>query len=251
MRVALAQVVIFASAAACSSGVTVPSLAGGPGGSDGGGGGGGGVDGGGSGGAAGSYVGPSESGRATYYAADGSGNCSFDPSPNDLDVAAMDDPEWNGSAVCGECVAVAGPKGDVTVRIVDRCPECEMGHLDLSQSAFAKIADVSAGNVAITWHVVECNVSGPVTYHYKDGTSQYWTAIQVRNSRLPITSLEIQGASGFAPVNRESYNYFVDASGAGAAAITVRITSLDGQELVDTLTPPASDISVTGGVQFQ
>ena len=163
----------------------------------------------------------------------------------------MDNPEWNNSAVCGECFAVTGPKGSVTVRIVDQCPECETGHLDLSQSAFAKIADVSAGNVPITWQVVECNVTGPVVYHYKDGTSQYWTAIQVRNSRLPVTSLEIQSGGSFSAVDRLDYNSFVDANGAGAGQVTVRITSIDGQQLVDTLTPPASDISVTGGAQFK
>ncbi|MGH7330711.1 MAG: expansin EXLX1 family cellulose-binding protein, partial [Polyangiaceae bacterium] len=127
MRIATFSVVIFTFAAACSSGVTIPSLAGGPGGSDAGGGGGGGGGGDDAGGApsggTGNYVGKSENGRATYYDADGSGNCSFDPSPNDLDVAAMDDPEWNNSAVCGECVAITGPNGNVTVRIVDRCPE--------------------------------------------------------------------------------------------------------------------------------
>jgi hypothetical protein len=55
-----------------------------------------------------------------------------------LNVAAMDQPEWNGSDVCGECVAIDGPKGSVTVRIVDLCPECEMGHLDLSQQALPR-----------------------------------------------------------------------------------------------------------------
>jgi hypothetical protein len=92
--------------------------------------------------------------------------------------------------VCGECVAVTGPKGSVTVRIVDLCPECEPGHLDLSQQAFAQIADVSAGKVPITWKVVPCSVTGNVEYQIKDGSSQYWTAIQVRNSRLPVAKLE-------------------------------------------------------------
>lgn len=239
----------FLSASACLFAVGV--LACGSDASSGNGSGGNGGGGGGGGGGGSNYVGKSESGVATYYAADGSGNCSFDPSPNDLDVAAMDDPEWDNSNVCGECVAVTGPKGSVTVRIVDRCPECETGHLDLSESAFAKIADVSAGRVPITWKVVACNVTGPVSYHYKDGTSQYWTAIQVRNTRLPVKSLEIQSGGTFSPVNRESYNYFVDASGAGAGSVTVRITSIDGQQLVDTLTAPASDVSVAGAAQFQ
>jgi len=203
------------------------------------------------GGGAGPALGAPESGVATYYAADGSGNCSFDPSPNDLDVAAMDDVEYAGSAVCGACVAVKGPKGSVTLRIVDRCPECERGHLDLSKEAFAKIADVSAGRVPISWQVVPCAVTGDVGYHYKDGTSQYWTAIQVRNHRLPIAKLEIQKGGGFVAVSREPYNYFVLGSGAGPGPVTVRITSADGQTLTDTLPAAASDVSAQGAGQFK
>jgi expansin (peptidoglycan-binding protein) len=205
----------------------------------------------GAGGGTGNYTGKSETGVATYYAATGAGNCSFDATPDDLDVAAMDAPEYDNSNVCGECVAITGPKGNVTVRIVDQCPECEVGHLDMSQSAFAKIADVSAGKVPITWNVVECNVTGPLSYHYKDGSSQYWTAIQVRNSRLPIATLEIQNGSNFTAIDRADYNYFVDASGAGTGSVTVRVTSIDGEQVTDTLTAPASDVSVTGTAQFK
>src|SRR5215471_10133845 len=179
---------------------------------------------------------PPENGRATYYAADGSGNCMFDPSPNDLDVAAMDGPEYANSEVCGECVAIQGPKGNVTVRIVDQCPDCEAGHLDLSQEAFAKIADVSAGNVPITWSVVPCNVTGNVAYRFKEGSSQYWTAIQVRNHRLPITSLAWNNSGNWEDVPRQDYNYFVVDSGVGTAGpFDVRITAADGQTLLDTL----------------
>lgn len=205
----------------------------------------------GGGGGTGSYAGASETGVATYYAATGAGNCSFDATPNDLDVAAMDAPEYDNSNVCGECVAITGPKGNVTVRIVDQCPECETGHLDLSQEAFAKIADVSAGKVPITWNVVECDVTGPLSYRYKDGSSQYWTAIQVLNSRLPIKSLEIETGGTFTGVDRADYNYFVDASGAGAGSVTVRVTSIDGQQITDTLSAPASDVTVAGTSQFK
>ncbi len=201
--------------------------------------------------ATGSYAGASETGVATYYAATGAGNCSFDATPDDLDVAAMDAPEYDNSNVCGECVAITGPKGNVTVRIVDQCPECEKGHLDLSQEAFAKIADVSAGKVPITWNVVECNVTGPLSYRYKDGSSQYWTAIQVLNSRLPIASLAIESGGAFTNVDRADYNYFVDASGAGAGQVTVRVTSIDGQQITDTLSAPASDVTVAGTSQFK
>lgn len=195
-------------------------------------------------------LGQPENGHATYYAADGSGNCGFDPS-NDLDVAAMDASEWNGSAVCGECVAITGPKGNVTVRIVDQCPDCEQGHLDLSQSAFAKIADVSAGNVPITWQVVACNASGPVQYFIKDGSSQYWTAIQVRSSKYAISKLEYKtGAGTYTNVTRADYNYFVVDQGVGPGPYTVRITSSTGATLEDTMPAVVASTTVTGAGQF-
>lgn len=191
-----------------------------------------------------------EQGRATYYAADGTGACSFDASPSDLDVAAMDAPEWDDSGVCGACVSVEGPKGTVTVRIVDECPECEPGHLDLSQEAFAKIADVSAGNVAVTWTVVPCDVTGNLAYRYKEGTSQWWTAIQVRNSRRAIQTLEWKQNGAWTTIDRQSYDYFVVDSGVGPNPIQVRATAVTGEQIVDMLPAPASALLVQGSAQF-
>jgi expansin (peptidoglycan-binding protein) len=191
-----------------------------------------------------------QQGVATYYDATGAGACSFDASPNDLDVAAMDAPEWNGSAPCGECVSVQGPKGNVTVRIVDLCPGCEKGHLDLSQQAFAKIADVSAGRVPITWTVVPCNVTGNVSYRYKDGTSQWWTAIQVLNHRLPIAKMEWKHSGAWEEIPRQDYNYFVVQSGVGTGSVDVRITASTGATLEDTLPAAASGVTATGAAQL-
>jgi expansin len=167
------------------------------------------------------------SGEGTYYAADGSGNCSFDPSPGDLRVAAMNTPDYAGSAMCGACVEVTGPKGTITVRIVDRCPECPAGDVDLSESAFAEIAEVSAGRVPITWHLVPCAVDGPMSYRFKEGSSQYWTAIQVRDHRHPIARLEVKEGDAWRTLGRESYNYFVG-EGLGPGPYTLRITDAIG-----------------------
>jgi expansin (peptidoglycan-binding protein) len=203
-----------------------------------------------SGGGAGTPLGQSEQGVATYYAATGDGACMFGPSPTDLNVAAMDQPEWNGSGVCGECVAVTGPKGSVTVRIVDLCPECETGHLDLSQQAFAQIADVSAGKVPITWQVVACSVSGNIEYEIKDGSSQYWTAIQVRNMRLPVAKLEWMQNGAWTDVAHADYDYFVVGSGVGPGSYQVRVTSSTGETLVDTLPPVQANAVIQGSGQF-
>jgi len=196
-------------------------------------------------------LGEPQMGEGTYYAADGSGNCMFDKSPGDLDVAAMNAVQYAGSAVCGACAAVTGPKGQVTVRIVDQCPGCKQGDLDLSPQAFDQIGEHSAGRIPITWSVVPCAVSGNVAYRYKEGSSQYWTAIQVRNHRLPIASLELQRDGAWMKVNREPYNYFIAPGGAGPGPVTVRITALDGQTLVDTLPPVSSATVVPGAGQFK
>jgi len=100
-------------------------------------------------------IGQTFSGEATYYAADGTGACGFKATPNDLMVAAMNKAQYKKS-LCGQCIAVTGPKGTVKVRIVDLCPGCSMGDVDLSKQAFAAIAALSAGRIDITWNFVPC-----------------------------------------------------------------------------------------------
>jgi expansin (peptidoglycan-binding protein) len=190
------------------------------------------------------------SGKATYYNADGSGNCGFPATPNDLMVGAMNDPDYLGSQVCGECVEVTGPKATIVIRIVDRCPECLHGHIDLSQQAFAKIADLALGVVPITWRVVACNVTGPIVYHFKEGSNQWWSAIQLRNIRYPVKSLEAQVSGSFKALPRETYNYFVYSSGLGPGPYTLRVTDVLGHVLTDTNIPFKEAQDVPGAAQL-
>lgn len=200
----------------------------------------------------GAPVGETEQGVATYYDfADGSGACMFEATPHDLDVAALNAEQYARAAYCGACAHVEGPEGTVTVRLVDLCPECEAGHLDLSPSAFEKIAPISAGRVDISWRLVSCAVEGPVAYHYKDGSNPWWTAVQVRNHRLPIAKFEVDKGSGFVELPRTEYNYFLDESGFGEGSVEVRITATDGQVLVDTLPPVEEYLLTDGQAQFE
>ena len=191
-----------------------------------------------------------EMGDATYYDATGGGNCSFPETPNDLDVAAMNAPDYANAAWCGACVEVTGPKGVVTVRVVDQCPGCKKGDLDLSMSAFAKISEVSAGRVKVTWHEVACNVTGPIAFQHKDGTSEFYTAIQVRNHRYPIASLEAKDTAGaYHAIPRVDYNYFIPTDALGAGPYALRTTDTRGQILEDTI-PFAAEAVEQGAAQF-
>lgn len=196
-------------------------------------------------------LGAEQAGVAAFYAADGSGSCSFDPTPADLDVAAMNAPQWDNGAVCGGCVRVDGPKGSVTVRIVDQCPECASGALDLSAEAFAKIAEPSAGRVDVRWQPVTCAVEGAVILHFKEGSSPVWTGLQVRNTRVPVRSLEVQKNDAWVNVPRESSNFFIDPTGFGAGPFSLRITGGDGQQLLETGVPLRDSGDVAGTQQFQ
>jgi expansin (peptidoglycan-binding protein) len=197
-------------------------------------------------------LGEVQQGIATYYpSADGDGACMFGPSPNDLDVAAMNAEQWGGSAACGVCARVEGPKGTVVVRIVDLCPECKKGHLDLSPQAFGKIAEIAQGRVQVSWQLQACDVAGNVRYHTKDGSSQWWTAIQVRNHRIPIRSLAYQKDGAWVDVEREGYNYFVEPAGMGAGPIRLRVTAWDGQTLEDQIAGPDGEATYVGQAQFQ
>ena len=189
-------------------------------------------------------------GIATYYDADGSGACSFDAS-SDLDVAALNAAEWSGSAYCGACVDVTRPEGNVRVRIVDLCPECKKGHLDLSESAFVKVAAKELGRVDIEWQFVSCDVSGPMKYKYKDGSNQWWTAVQIRNHRYPIQKVEWSAdGTNFSELSRTDYNYFLAESGFGADPVTLRITATNGDVVEDELPAVQDSLEVEGTQQF-
>jgi expansin (peptidoglycan-binding protein) len=167
-------------------------------------------------------------------------------------VAAMNAAQYDTAALCGAYVRVMGPKGSVTVRIVDLCPGCKAGDLDLSREAFAQIADLAQGRVAITWQVVSPALVGPIAYHFKDGSNQWWTAVQIRNHRNPVAKLEYRSADGqWVTVPRTSYNYFVQTNpGMGPGLYTFRVTDRYGNALVDSGVPHIENGTVNGSSQF-
>jgi expansin len=197
------------------------------------------------------YSTSTQTGIATFYDADGSGNCSFEKS-GDLHVVALNFPEYADSAMCGACLEVTGPKGTTKVRVTDSCPPCAKNHLDLSKEAFLEIAEEKEGRVAITYRATPCTASGPIAYHFKDGSSKYWTAIQVRNHTLPVTKLEYQKGGTWVAMKRSDYNYFLEESGVGdtPGGLHVRVTAADGQTLEDTLPEIEAEATFPGKAQF-
>ncbi|PYC88367.1 hypothetical protein C7C46_00350 [Streptomyces tateyamensis] len=196
--------------------------------------------------------GVSYQGVATAYdASDGNGACSFGPTGGDMMVAAMNFTDYEVSRACGAYVQIhAGNGASLTVRIVNVCPlPCAVGQLDLSQQAFAKLADLAVGRLPITWSLLSPDSVGPLSVRYKPGSSKWWCGIQAVGHRNPVAAIEVQAGGGWRQLPRTDYNFFLSADGTGCGG-PVRITDIYGEQLtVDHLGIQPGVVQPTG-VQF-
>ncbi|WP_198041371.1 expansin EXLX1 family cellulose-binding protein [Micromonospora chokoriensis] len=176
-----------------------------------------------------------QSGKATFYDSNGAGgNCSNPAAPANRLYVALGPTEYSAGAACGGFLDVIGPKGTVRVLIMDQCPECAPGHLDLSREAFARIAEPVQGQVPVTYRaVVNPPLPGPLTFRIKEGASQWWFAVRVGNHGNPLRSVEVrQGDSGpWQSAARQDYNYWLIASGAGPGPFNLRVSDVYGNRV--------------------
>jgi len=171
------------------------------------------------------------SGIATHYVLQGLPNCSYPSPPADGLFAALPPGEYGSAAACGGYLEVHGPDGSVRVEVIDQCPGCGAGHIDLSEAAFSAIAPLNQGLINVTYQpLVNPSLPGPVSLLVKQGSSQYWLALLAMNTGNPLASVQAQSESGGGWYNlvQASYNYWVAQSGAGAGPFTVKLTDTQG-----------------------
>jgi len=148
---------------------------------------------------------------------------------------------------------VTGELGTIHVLVTDLLPEGKKGDLDLYTDAFPLIAPVEKGRVPISWRIIPLDTAKdePVSYKYKDGSTEFWCAVQVRNHKYPIETLEYLNQDGvFVSLPRRNFNYFEAASGLGKGPFTFRITDIYGQTIIDRGIPFTPDEIQKGIVQF-
>jgi expansin (peptidoglycan-binding protein) len=147
-------------------------------------------------------------------------------------IAAMNTTDYETSRACGAYVLVRAVNGkSITVRITNECPlPCAPGQLDLSQQAFAKLADLKVGRIPITWSLLSPSTSDTISMRYKTGSSPYWCGIQAIGHRNPVTQLEVRTAGGWRQLPRTDYNYFISADGSGCGS-AIRLTDIYGEQL--------------------
>ena len=209
------------------------------------------------------------SGKSTFYGGNVQGGaCSFSTYtlPAGLYGTAFSGQAWNNAANCGGCVKVTHGGKTITAmvrsslfrkleraltnlfQIVDKCPECDEGHLDLFQDAFTALDNASKGIIDTSYEFVQCpKVSGPLTIHTKSGVSPYWFSAQVVNANRRTAKLEVStDGKTWKEAKRTDYNFFEIPSGVGAAKASVRVTSGDGKVVVVKDVAMTPDLSVQG-----
>ncbi|KAI7854421.1 hypothetical protein BDC45DRAFT_508331 [Circinella umbellata] len=103
-----------------------------------------------------SISGDTSSGIGTFYDA-GPGSCGETDSNDEL-VVAINKPQMhnganpNNNPHCNKYVYIAGSSGESKARIVDTCPGCPEGSLDMSPSVFLAVCgDLGKGKCPIHW----------------------------------------------------------------------------------------------------
>jgi len=172
-------------------------------------------------------------GKATFYDLAGTqGNCSTKPPADDLYVA-LGKTEYSGARACGSYLDVTGPKGKVRVKVFDSCPECPVGHLDLSRTAFKKIGKEIDGIIPITYKTVpNAPAPGPLSITFVEGTSQYYWAVNIDNHSNAIRSVQAKGPGGsWKSAALQDYNVWIIDGQTGKGPFQVKMTDIYGKTI--------------------
>jgi expansin len=169
----------------------------------------------------------SASGIATHYVLQGGGgNCSYPGPPANHLFVALSHSEYASAAPCGSYLEVKGPHGSVRVKVIDQCPECKPGHIDLSEQAFAKLAPLSAGIIPVSYRTIaNPPLPAPIAFLVKNGSSRYWLALVVMNTGNAIASVQLETAPGrWLRLTHVNWDAWIAQHGAGAGPFTIRVT---------------------------
>ncbi|KAL0579970.1 hypothetical protein V5O48_002054 [Marasmius crinis-equi] len=87
--------------------------------------------------------------RFTFYAP-GLGACGGTNSESDF-IVALNAPQWDGGSHCGQTITISYNGKSTSAQIVDLCPSCAFGALDLSPSLFSFFASQDLGVIQGSW----------------------------------------------------------------------------------------------------
>ncbi|KDO23024.1 hypothetical protein SPRG_11871 [Saprolegnia parasitica CBS 223.65] len=183
------------------------------------------------------------------------GNCNlmWTPPLASTNYAALNAPQWANLAHCGRCARVrcvdarCNSTATALVMLVDQCPECKHGDLDLSPKVFREITGHDATRLKVAWSFARCPIQDEHAHVcLKNGANPFWMAVQPVNVATGVQRVRI---NGFATEMLDSCYYFK--ANAGSAQIPlenmdVELTFLNGSSQ-HILIPSINASSCTNG----
>ncbi|KAE8988747.1 hypothetical protein PR003_g22343 [Phytophthora rubi] len=164
-----------------------------------------------------------------------SGNCNFMsaiPSAS-TNYVALNQAQWESLGSCGRCIEVScideqctAKNKTAVVQVLDRCPECAHGALDLSPTVYKEITGLDPNRLTVRWRFVDCPDPGTLQVCLKEGSNPNWIAVQPTNGVVGVKSVTVNGAA--TKMLDGAYYYVATTSNADLSAVKVAVTSING-----------------------
>ena len=167
--------------------------------------------------------------------------------------AAINSEQWDDGRACGRCVSArcidsrCTNKDPVTLMIVDKCPECAHGALDLSIPAYREMTGLWPHRLEISFSFIDCpadKFNGTIKMDPKDGTNPNWAAFYVSNTLYPLKSVILDGKK----LERQTYNFWTLSGPLGSAPHTVELEADNGEKVSTQVDDVLKSLDL--GVQF-
>jgi hypothetical protein len=173
--------------------------------------------------------------------------------PSIYATVALNSVQWYNSLPCGGClnVTASGTGAPTTpnflVYIDNLCPECNTGDIDFALTGNDRWS--------VTWEMVDCPVDTTyVQYLFTGNSDAYYLKLQVRNTRVPTSSLSIQQSGTWYTLPKENDNFWLSTGSGLTTPITsplqIMLVSASGDVIYDTITTITNDVAIAGNVQF-
>lgn len=169
-------------------------------------------------------------GRATHYEIrSGGGNCGYYAPPDDRLYVALGPEEFGKAGACGGYLDVTGPNGKVRVKVVDSCPMCEPGEIDLSRTAFARLAPLTRGIVPVTYTKVIDPPMPALSAGVRKGSNPYWLSLFFIDHGNPLVKVRARAAGRpWQDLVHTDYNAWQAPRGLGPGPFSAEITDDQG-----------------------
>jgi expansin (peptidoglycan-binding protein) len=145
----------------------------------------------------------------------------------------------DGGRLCDSCVSISAANGNSVVARVVTYGDTSPNDIDVSPAVCTALTGDAGCDVYprdMSWQFVQCPDTGNIEYQFQTEANEWWTSLWVRNSRLPLTLVEVKSANhaDWTALSWGTDGTLTDDSGFGVGEFSLRLTAEGGAQLIDT-----------------